>query len=166
VALSQASAATRVLVLLSMFAAVAMMLCSKRLVERYDALYVTATTIALGTIMIFIWVVLSQPLRFHFSLKTWTAVLAQGLLATAGAYLCWNWGLAHIPASRQYISEPGAGVWCLPGSTGSSREAGEDGVSWWYLVRECGSLFQQAAAPNLRKLSGGTAISRLRESLI
>jgi drug/metabolite transporter (DMT)-like permease len=21
-------------------------------------------------------------------------------LATAGAYLCWNWGLAHMPAAR------------------------------------------------------------------
>ena len=82
-----------VLVLLSMFAAVAMMLCSKRLVERYDALHVTATTIALGTILLFIWVELSQPLRFHFSWKTWTAVLAQGY---------WR-QLAHTSA--------GIGVW-------------------------------------------------------
>jgi drug/metabolite transporter (DMT)-like permease len=92
-----------VLVLLSMFAAVAMILCSKRLVERYDALHVTATTISLGTIMMFIWLELSQPLRFHFSLRTWTAVLSQGLLATAGAYLCWNWGLTYIPASRASV---------------------------------------------------------------
>jgi drug/metabolite transporter (DMT)-like permease len=42
----------------------------------------------------------TEPLRFHFSTKVWGAAVAQGLLATAGAYLCWNWGLAHMPASK------------------------------------------------------------------
>jgi drug/metabolite transporter (DMT)-like permease len=91
------------LVLLSMFAAAAMILCSKRLLERHDALQVTASLIASGTIMLIFWAELSQPLRFHFSWTAWSAVVAQGLLATAGAYLCWNWGLAHIPASRASV---------------------------------------------------------------
>ena len=97
------SVAGDLLVLLSMFAAVAMILCSKRLINRYDALHVTATMIVIGTIMLLVWVELFEPLRFHFSLKTWAAVAAQGLLATAGAYLFWNWGLSRIPASRAGI---------------------------------------------------------------
>lgn len=88
------------LVFLSMFAAAAMTLCSKRLVASHGALQVTAATIILGTILLVTWLELWQPLRFHFSGKAWGAALAQGLLATAGAYLFWNWGLTHMPASK------------------------------------------------------------------
>ncbi|HTW30548.1 MAG TPA: EamA family transporter [Candidatus Sulfotelmatobacter sp.] len=88
------------LVLLSMCAAVFMILCSKHLIATHGALHVTATTIILGTIFLLIWAELSQPLRFHFSSRAWGAAVAQGLLATAGAYLCWNWGLSHMPASK------------------------------------------------------------------
>ncbi|MCU1301390.1 MAG: putative 10 drug/metabolite exporter, family, superfamily [Candidatus Sulfotelmatobacter sp.] len=91
------------LVLLAMFAAVAMTLCTKRLVNDYDALHVTATMMVAGMIMLLIWVELTHPLRFHFSPKTWVAVVAQGLLATAAAYLFWNLGLSRIPASRAGI---------------------------------------------------------------
>jgi len=88
------------LVLLSLCAAVAMILCSKRLMATHGALEVTATTIVIGTGMLPAWVELWRPLRFHFSPAAWGAAVAQGLLATAGAYLFWNWGLAHMPASR------------------------------------------------------------------
>ncbi len=88
------------LVLLSMVAAVANILCSKRLIGSHGAMAVTATTILLGTVLLFGWVELTEPLRFHFAWKMWSAAAAQGLLATAGAYLCWNWGLAHMPASK------------------------------------------------------------------
>lgn len=88
------------LVLLSMFAAVVMILCSKRLIASHGSLAVTATTIILGTIFLLIWVELTSPLRFHFSASAWGAAAAQGLLATAGAYLFWNWGLSHMPASN------------------------------------------------------------------
>ena len=91
------------LVLLSMFAAVVMVLCSKRLLARYDALHVTSTMIVTGTVMLLVWVESSQPVRFHFSWEAWGAVIAQGWLATAGAYLFWNWGLARIPASRASV---------------------------------------------------------------
>jgi drug/metabolite transporter (DMT)-like permease len=83
-----------------MFAAVAMILCSKRLMAEYDALQVTATMLIAGTVMLLVWVELTRPLRFRFSLQTWAAVAAQGLLATAAAYLFWNWGLSRIPAAR------------------------------------------------------------------
>ena len=91
------------LVLFSMFAAVAMILCTKRLIARYDALHVTATVIVTGTIMLLVWIEVTKPVRFHFSSITWISVLAQGALATAGAYLLWNWGLARVPASRASV---------------------------------------------------------------
>ena len=50
--------------------------------------------------MLWIWVELTQPVRFHFSPTAWGAAFAQGLLATAGAYIFWNWGLSHMPAAR------------------------------------------------------------------
>lgn len=91
------------LVLLSMCAAVVMILCSKRLIASHGALPVTVTTVILGTMILLAWVELTEPVRFHFSTKTWLAAFAQGLLATAGAYLFWNWGLAHMPASKAGI---------------------------------------------------------------
>ena len=91
------------LVLLSMFAAVAMILCSKRLIASHGALPMTAVSIILGTIFLLVWVEITHPIRFHFSPGIWGAAAAQGLLATAGAYLCWNWGLSHMPASKAGI---------------------------------------------------------------
>jgi drug/metabolite transporter (DMT)-like permease len=88
------------LVFLSLFAAVGNILCTKHLIGRHDALHVTSTTIVIGTLMLLVWVELTEPLRFHFSAGAWGAAAAQGLLATAGAYLFWTWGLAHMPASR------------------------------------------------------------------
>lgn len=88
------------LVFASMFAAVINVLCSKRLIASHGALPVTATTIIFGTILLTVWVELTRPVRFSFSAGAWGAAVAQGLLATAGAYLFWNWGLAHMPASK------------------------------------------------------------------
>ncbi|MGC1907962.1 MAG: EamA family transporter [Candidatus Acidiferrum sp.] len=94
------SVAGDLLVLLSLVAAAAMILITKRLMTEYDPLEVTAAMIILGTVLLVIWVELTKPPRFHFSLRSWTAVVAQGLLPTACAYLFWNWGLARVPASR------------------------------------------------------------------
>jgi drug/metabolite transporter (DMT)-like permease len=91
------------LVLASLFAAVVMILLSKRLIVTHGALPVTAATIILGTMMLLVWVEISRPVRFHFSSGAWGAAVAQGLLATAGAFLFWNWGLAHTPASRAAV---------------------------------------------------------------
>lgn len=88
------------LVLLSMFASVVMILYSKRLIATHGALHVTATTIMMGTVLLLTWVELTRPLRFHFSPGAWMAAAAQGVLATFGAYLFWNWGLSHMPAAR------------------------------------------------------------------
>lgn len=88
------------LVLLSLFAGVGMILCTKQLIRSHDALHVTAATIIIGTCVLLVWSELTQPLRFQFSLKVWGAALAQGFLATAAAYLFWNWGLSQVPAAR------------------------------------------------------------------
>lgn len=97
------SAAGDLLVLISLIAATAMILITKRLMAEYDPLQVTASMIILGTLLLLAWVEAVVPLRFHFSMRAWIAVVAQGLLATAGAYLLWNWGLARVPASRAGI---------------------------------------------------------------
>lgn len=88
------------LVFISLFAAVVMVVCSKRLIATHDSLHVTAVSIGLGTLVLLVWAELSHPLRFHFSAAVWGAAIAQGLLATAAAYLLWNWGLSYLPASR------------------------------------------------------------------
>ncbi len=88
------------LVLASLFAAVVMVTCSKHLISSHDALHVTAVSILIGTVVMLIWAEFSHPLRVHFSGVVWGAAIAQGLLATAAAYVLWNWGLTHMPASR------------------------------------------------------------------
>ena len=62
--------------------------------------HVTVTTIILGTVLLFAWAKVMRPLRFQFSPAAWGAADAQGVLATAGAYLFWNWGLSRMPAGR------------------------------------------------------------------
>lgn len=89
-----------VLVVLSMVAAIVMVLSTKTLVHRHDALHLTAVMLIAGTVMLILWSLAVEPVRLHFAARTWFAVAAQGLLATAGAYLLWNWGLARVPASR------------------------------------------------------------------
>ena len=88
------------LVLLSMAAAAISILLSKRLLAKYDSIEMTVWMILSGTALLVVWSEAFEPLRFHFSATVWAASAAQGLLATAGAYLCWNWGLARVPASR------------------------------------------------------------------
>jgi drug/metabolite transporter (DMT)-like permease len=97
---SQATLGGDLLVLISMFAAVAMILITKHLTAKYDALHVTAWMLIIGTVMLGVGTELWHPVRFRFSAAAWAAAIAQGLFATAGAYLLWNWGLAQVPASR------------------------------------------------------------------
>ena len=88
------------LVFVSMFAALVMILISKRLISEYGSLQVTAATITIGTVILLVWIETTHPLRFHFSSRVWLAVIAQGVLATTAAYVLWNWGLARVPAAR------------------------------------------------------------------
>ena len=88
------------LVFVSMFAALVMMLITKRLISEYGSLPVTAAMIITGTVILLVWIEATHPLRLHFSSRVWLAVIAQGLLATTAAYGFWNWGLARVPAAR------------------------------------------------------------------
>jgi drug/metabolite transporter (DMT)-like permease len=99
----RASAKGDLLVLASMVAAVAMILITKQLMVEYDALFVTASMIVIGTVLLITGVIPLQPLHIHFSARAWMAVAAQGFLATAMAYALWNWGLARVPASRASV---------------------------------------------------------------
>lgn len=97
---SSSTARGDLLVLVSMIAAVVMILTTKRLMSEYHPLQVTAAMIIMGTALLLVWVEATQPVRFHFSAKAWMAVVAQGVLATTMAYVLWNWGLARVPAAR------------------------------------------------------------------
>src|SRR5207245_416874 len=95
----QSSARGDLLVVLSMVAAVALTLLTKRLMAVYDSLKVTVSMIFSVTAFLLLWLVAFPPPRMTFSPRAWFAVAAQGLLATALAYLLWNWGMSHVPAS-------------------------------------------------------------------
>jgi len=91
------------LVVLSMIAAVFLTLLTKRLMEVYDPSYVTASMIVAGTVFLVTWTAILERPRFTFSARAWLAVAAQGVLATAMAYLLWNWGMARLPAAKAGI---------------------------------------------------------------
>jgi drug/metabolite transporter (DMT)-like permease len=100
------------MVILSLFIALAWILLSKKLMETHSPPVVTAYTIVAGTLMLVVWVLgpwaLSPltharvvPLPFaQVSMKAWMALGASGLLCTATTTLLWNWGIHHVPASR------------------------------------------------------------------
>lgn len=91
------------LIVLSMIAAVVLTLLTKRLMEEYDPSYVTATMIVAGTVFLVAWTAMFERPSFSFSTRAWLAVAAQGVLATAIAYLLWNWGMARLPAAKAGI---------------------------------------------------------------
>ena len=89
-----------VLVLFSMCAAAVSILITKHLMGKYDSLQITVWMLNIGSALLFVGIECFAPVRFHFSSAVWGAAASQGLLATAAAYLAWNWGLERIPASR------------------------------------------------------------------
>jgi drug/metabolite transporter (DMT)-like permease len=89
------------LVLLSLLAAVAWVLTSKRLMARYNSGFVSALVQIVGTVMLIAWVVPTAGLPpFDLPLRVWLIVGAQGLLATTTATLLWNWGIVRVPMSE------------------------------------------------------------------
>ena len=92
------------LVLLSLVAAVAWVLLSKRLMRRYSALLATTHVFLAGTVGLTLWVwVRNGPPPLTLWPKTWFALAAQGLLATTLSTTLWNWGLRSVPASKAGI---------------------------------------------------------------
>ncbi len=95
------------LVLVSLFAGVAWVLVTQRVMHRghgYSSVVMTVYVVFLGSIMLVAWVLFSDgPPPIHLSTHVWLALAAQGLLATTAATLLWNWGLRRVPAARAGI---------------------------------------------------------------
>ena len=92
------------LVVLSLFAGVAWVVLSKRLLGPplgYSAFTVNAAVAFMGTALLAVWVLLMDgPPPVRLSPQTWTAVVAPGILVTAIGTLLWNWGLVRVPATQ------------------------------------------------------------------
>jgi len=92
------------LVVLSMFAAIAWILISKRLMRAHSPMMVTAFVYWIGMLLLAAVVVTTFRVpSLHYSTRAWIAVAEQGLLATASTTLLWNWGLKRVPASQAGI---------------------------------------------------------------
>jgi drug/metabolite transporter (DMT)-like permease len=101
---AHASVRGDLLVVLSMFAAVAWILISKRLMRRHSAVMVTAFVYWIGAVILAAVVIATSGIpSVHYSTRAWVAVAEQGLLATAGTTVLWNWGLKWVPASQAGI---------------------------------------------------------------
>ena len=112
----QPSLAGDLLVVFSLFIALFWILFNQRLMRRHNHIVVTAYGIALGTVMLGLYVPFAYgPPPIHgVSLKAWAALAASGLLCTATTTLLWNWGIHHVPAARAGVFlniEPALGSW-------------------------------------------------------
>jgi drug/metabolite transporter (DMT)-like permease len=129
---AHASTTGDVLVVLSMFAAIAWILISKRLMQRHSPLLVTAYVFWVGTLFLAIVVIaVSGMPSLAYSRRAWVAVAEQGVLATAATTLLWNWGLKRVPASQAGVFvnlEPlvgaGLGVFVMHEFLGTAAIAG------------------------------------------
>jgi len=100
---TQASLSGDLLVAVSLFAGVAWILISQRLMKtgRYSPVTVSAYVITAGTLMLIVWVVATDGLPpIHISARTWASVAAAGFLATTATTYLWNWGIERVPASQ------------------------------------------------------------------
>jgi len=92
------------LVVLSMLAAIAWILISKRLMGQHSPLTVTAFVYWIGTLLLAVVVVTTSGVpMLHYSTRAWIALAEQGFFATAGATVLWNWGLKRVPTSQAGI---------------------------------------------------------------
>jgi drug/metabolite transporter (DMT)-like permease len=104
-----AHASTRgdLLVVLSMFAAIAWILISKRLMRRHSAVMVTASVYWIGTVILAAVVITASGVpSTHHSTSAWVAVAEQGLFATASTTVLWNWGLKGVPMMANRTMKP------------------------------------------------------------
>jgi drug/metabolite transporter (DMT)-like permease len=114
------------LVLVSLLAALAWILYSKKLMLMHSPSVVSAYTILVGGAMLLPWVLgpwlltplthakVAPPPFAAISLTAWGALAFSGLLCTAVTTLLWNWGIHHVPASRAGVFlniEPALGSW-------------------------------------------------------
>jgi drug/metabolite transporter (DMT)-like permease len=97
-----ATLAGDLLVVVSLLIALSWILINKELMERHSHVVVTAYGLAIGTVMLMVWV----PVRYGMppvagvSWKAWLALAGSGVLCTATTTLLWNWGMTQVPASQ------------------------------------------------------------------
>jgi drug/metabolite transporter (DMT)-like permease len=97
-----ATLAGDLLVVVSLLIALSWILINKELMERHSHVVVTAYGLAIGTLMLMVWV----PVRYGMppvagvSVKAWLALAGSGMLCTATTTLLWNWGMTQVPASQ------------------------------------------------------------------
>jgi len=97
-----ATLAGDLLVVVSLLIALSWILINKELMERHSHVVVTAYGLAVGTLMLMVWV----PVRYGMppvagvSVKAWLALAGSGVLCTATTTLLWNWGMTQVPASQ------------------------------------------------------------------
>jgi drug/metabolite transporter (DMT)-like permease len=121
------------LVVASLFTALAWVLLSKRLMRRHRPVVVTALTVLSGSAMLVVWIpgrwllscllprglfptawIAPPPPVAGVSPTAWFALAFAGVLCTATTTLLWNWGIHHVPASRAGVFlniEPALGSW-------------------------------------------------------
>jgi drug/metabolite transporter (DMT)-like permease len=90
------------LVVLSLVIALGWILMNKSLLERHNAVVVTAYGTIAGTLMLAVFVPIAYgvpPVR-GVSWQAWAALAASGILCTATTTLLWNWGMTKVPASQ------------------------------------------------------------------
>jgi drug/metabolite transporter (DMT)-like permease len=122
----QPSLSGDLLVVASLFTALAWIILSKKLMQTHSPPVVTAYTILSGGAMLAVWVLgpwllspwlpfkASAPPFAHLSPTAWVASALSGLLCTALTTFLWNWGIHHVPASRAGVFlniEPALGSW-------------------------------------------------------
>ena len=100
------------LVLVSLVAALAWILLSKKLMLSHSPSAVSAYTILAGGAMLLPWVMgswiisplthahVAPPPFAQVSWTAWGALAFAGIMCTATTTLLWNWGIHHVPASR------------------------------------------------------------------
>jgi drug/metabolite transporter (DMT)-like permease len=114
------------LVLVSLLAALAWILLSKKLMLTHSPSVVSAYTILVGGAMLLPWVLgpwlltpltharVAPPPFAAISWTAWGALAFSGVFCTAVTTLLWNWGIHHVPASRAGVFlniEPALGSW-------------------------------------------------------
>jgi drug/metabolite transporter (DMT)-like permease len=97
-----ATLAGDLLVVVSLLIALSWILINKELMERHSHVVVTAYGLAIGTLMLTVWVPLKygMPPMAGVSMKAWLALAGSGVLCTATTTLLWNWGMTQVPASQ------------------------------------------------------------------
>lgn len=90
------------LIVLSVGISLVWLLGNKDLLQRHDALTVSARSILTGAAMLFVWVWIQYgPPPVHgISVKAWLSLAASGVLCTAATTVLWNWGMTQVPASQ------------------------------------------------------------------